>query len=139
MEKSSDSIAKLKLIQGSTIPSNLSIIEGNKITNNTLSSVTNRSLDQGTSTLESSRILVADTGKVGEMIILDLESQREKLLGAQGNVQTMQSSTATAKRVLSSMSRLTLTLKVFLVFVNFLLFCLIGMLAYYGWEQKKIS
>ena len=129
-----DSIFKLKLIQGST-----SIIESNNIAGNTLLSATQGSLDNATSTLESSRKLVADTEAVGGNVISDLYSQREKLLGAQGNVQTMQSSTATAKKVLSSMSSRALTLKVFLVFLNLLLACLIGMLVYYGLLKHKFS
>jgi hypothetical protein len=127
---------KLKLIQG---PSSTTLTEGNKIIDKTILSVTHRSLDQATSTLEGSRILVADSERVGGLIIADLESQREKLLGAQGNVQTMQSSTASAKKVLSSMSSRALTLKVFLVFINFLLGCLIGMLVYYGLVKHKLS
>ena len=86
------------------------------------------SVDNSTRSLESSRRLVAETEKIGGNIIVDLEHQRTALLGAKDNVKTTQSSTASARKMLRSISSRWRHTKIFLVFLNFLLMILIGTL-----------
>ena len=85
------------------------------------------SVDNSTRSLESSRRLIAETETVGGNIIVDLEQQRTALLGAKDNVQTTQSSTSSARKMLRSISSRWRHTKIFLVFLNFLLLVLIGM------------
>ena len=89
------------------------------------------SVDNSTRCLESSRRLVAETEKVGGNIIIDLEQQRTALLGAKDNVQITQSSTVSARKMLRSISSRWRHTRIFLVFLNFLCFCLIGMVLHF--------
>jgi vesicle transport through interaction with t-SNAREs 1 len=97
----------------------------------------NQRLDQSTATLESSRILLAETEAIGNNIIVDLESQKESLKAANSNVQETKQYTVDAKGILTTMGRRAVIHNVIMILIIILLFAVICVIAYYGFVEKK--
>lgn len=97
----------------------------------------NQRLDQSTATLESSRILLAETEAIGNNIIVDLESQKESLKTANSNVQETKQFTVDAKGILTMMGRRAVIHNVIMILIIILLFAVICVIAYYGFVDKK--
>ena len=99
----------------------------------------NQQLDQSTSVLENSRKILYDTEKLGDTVLGDLESQREKLLYAQEKVQDTSSITFSAKNVLRQMGNRAIRQKICIYFTILVLFIIIGLILYYGVYKKYYS
>lgn len=97
----------------------------------------NQRLDQSTRTLESSRMLVAQTQEVGGGIIQDLEAQREQLEDASGKVQDTQIYTANAKDILKDMHTRAIIHKVLVYLTIVILFGVICIEIYFGFLKKN--
>ena len=98
--------------------------------------VSNVKLDQSTKTLESSRMLVAQTEGIGSTIMSDLEGQREQLTDAQGKVEETKQYTVDAKQVLKDMHRRAIIHKVLVYVIIFILFGVIICEIYFGFIKK---
>ena len=99
--------------------------------------VANERLDISTRSLQQSKNVVCETEMIGDQIVSDLEDQREKLIGAGGNIKETRRSTLDAKKVLNLMGYRALTHRFFLTFIFVLLLIFIWMLIYYGILRKK--
>lgn len=97
----------------------------------------NTKLDQSTKTLESSRMLVAQTEGIGNTIISDLEGQREQLTDAQTKVEETKQYTVDAKQVLKDMHRRAIIHKVLVYVIIVILFGVIVCEIYFGFMKKK--
>ena len=97
----------------------------------------NQKLDESTRKLESSRMVVAQTEEVGNVILSDLESQREQLQGAHDQIQDTKSFTAKAKQILTTMGHRAVIHKVTVWIIIILLFGVICIMIYYGFMKKK--
>ena len=92
----------------------------------------NERLDQSTYSLQQAKQTVNETEQIGEIIVNDLESQREKLIGAGDNVAGTKQSTHIARRALNLISKRVLIQKIFLLILILLLFITMWLLLYYG-------
>lgn len=99
----------------------------------------NQKLDQSTSVLENSRKILYDTEKLGDTVLSDLESQREKLLSAQEKVQDTTTITFSAKNVLRQMGNRAIREKICIIFTILVLLIVIGVILYYGAYKKYYS
>mmetsp|Transcript_11046 Transcript_11046/g.16837 ORF Transcript_11046/g.16837 Transcript_11046/m.16837 type:complete len:249 (+) Transcript_11046:68-814(+) len=99
----------------------------------------NQRLDQSTATLESSRMIIAQTEDVGNTIMTDLEGQKETLQGAQSKVQETRQFTLDAKSVLRMMGRRAVMHNLCMMLIIFILFGVICIIIYYGFieDDKK--
>ena len=97
----------------------------------------NQKLDNSTSLLERSRMMIAQTELVGNNITADLESQKETLIGAQAKVYETKEITDDARGVLTSMGNRALYHKCCVLFVIVFLAAMIGIVLYFGFVQKK--
>lgn len=99
----------------------------------------NQRLDNSTATLEQSRMLVGQTENLGNAIILDMEAQKETLMGAQDRVKETKGFTVEAKRVLRLMGNRAFMHKCCVMFLIFFLAGVIGVISYYGFIKKNIK
>ena len=97
----------------------------------------NERLDQSTYSLQQAKQTVSETEQIGDIIVNDLENQREKLIGAGENVTETKQSTHIARRALNLISRRVLIQKIFLSAIILLLFLTIWLLLYYGIIRRK--
>lgn len=97
----------------------------------------NEKLDKSTRTLEQSRMLVAQTQDVGNVILTDLESQREQLEDAHGKVKDTKQYTLDAKGMLKMMHNRAIIHKVLVYLTIFILFGVIIVMIYYGFLKKN--
>jgi vesicle transport through interaction with t-SNAREs protein 1 len=97
----------------------------------------NQKLDSSTATLEQSRQLVAQTEKVGDTIITDMENQKEVLLDAKSKVKETKYFTTEARRVLRQMGNRAIIHKICIAFTILGLFAAIVAVGYYGLIAKK--
>jgi len=98
----------------------------------------NQRLDHSTSTLEQSRRLVGQTEKIGDSILADMEMQKETLMDAQSKVKETKGFTVEAKRVLRLMGNRAFMHKCCVWFTIIFLAAIIGVVAYFGFLQKKV-
>lgn len=92
----------------------------------------NQRLDQSTATLEQSRQLIAQTEKVGDNVLADLENQKETLMDARDKVKETKDFTTEARRVLKTMGNRAILHKICVMFtIVALLGAIIGV-GYYG-------
>lgn len=96
----------------------------------------NKRLDDSTASLEQSRQLVAQTGTIGDTIIGDLESQKEKLGDAKEKVSETKEFTMDAKRILVMMGNRAIIHKLCVMFTIVALAAGIGCIGYFGIIQK---
>ena len=99
--------------------------------------IANARLDKSTNSIQMSQISVADSEKVGYVIMSDLEDQKEMLIGAGSNVTETKQRTYDARRVLHQISKKVHMQKVFLITTISLLLVLIWMLIYYKIKGRK--
>ncbi len=97
----------------------------------------NQKLDNSTATLEKSRQLVANTEKVGDTIIKDMENQKETLMDAQSKVKETKYFTSEARRVLRQMGHRAIIHKICVYFTIVGLLAAIVAVGYYGLIGKK--
>ncbi len=97
----------------------------------------NQKLDQSTAMLEETRRVLAQTEQTGNVILTDLENQKETLMDAHSKVQEVHSLTDRAKEVLKQMRNRAIAHKICLFFTILVLFGAIVGLAYYGFGGKK--
>lgn len=97
----------------------------------------NARLDKSTNSIQMSQISIAESEKIGYVIMSDLENQKEMLIGAGGNVNETKQRTFDARRVLHQISKGLFMRKVFLVVIISLLALSIWMLIYYKIKVKK--
>ena len=97
----------------------------------------NERLYQSTYSLQQAKQTVNETEQIGDIIVNDLESQREKLIGAGDNVTGTKQSTHIARRALNLISRRVLVQKIFLSILILLLFVTMWLLLYYGIIHRK--
>ena len=76
-------------------------------------------------------MLAADTERIGNSIINDLQNQQEKLLGTRNIIQDTKVVTNTARKLLNAIGNRALLLKFMLVFLNLIFLVLICMLIYF--------
>jgi uncharacterized protein YdcH (DUF465 family) len=96
----------------------------------------NQKLDNSTNTLEKSRQVIANTEKVGETIITDMENQKELLKDARTKVKETKTFTSEARRVLRQMGNRAILHKIFIYFLILGLFAAIIATGYYGIVKK---
>lgn len=97
----------------------------------------NDKLDKSTRTLEQSRMLVAQTQEVGNVILTDLESQREQLEDAHGKVKDTKQITLDAKGMLRMMYNRAIIHKVLTYLTIVILFGVICIMIYFGFMKKN--
>lgn len=97
----------------------------------------NQRLDNGTATLEKSRMLVADSENIGNKITSDLENQKETLVSAKTKVQETKQFTTDAKGILRMMGRRNVYHKLIMLTIILILFGAICVTFYYGIIAKK--
>jgi glutamine synthetase type III len=97
----------------------------------------NDRLDNSTRTLENSRMIAAQTSQIGNVIMSDMESQREQLEDAHSRVQDTHKYTMDAKGVLKMIYTRAVVHKVCVYFTIALLFSLIIIVIYYGFIKGK--
>jgi len=97
----------------------------------------NDRLDNSTRTLENSRMIAAQTSQIGNVIMTDMESQREQLEDAHSRVKETQQYTMDAKGVLKMIYTRAVVHKICVYFTIVLLFSLIIIVIYYGWLKSN--
>jgi vesicle transport through interaction with t-SNAREs protein 1 len=97
----------------------------------------NQKLDQSTATLEKSRQVLAETENIGDQIIVDMESQKDKLKDAKDKVTETKGFTSEARRVLRNMGYRNIIHKICVAFTIVALFGAIVGLGYWGLVEKK--
>ncbi len=97
----------------------------------------NQKLDQSSAMLEETRRVLAATEQTGNVILTDLESQKETLTDAHSKVKEVHTLTDRAREVLADMKRRAIAHKVCLFFTIIVLMGIIVGLAYYGFAGKK--
>jgi vesicle transport through interaction with t-SNAREs 1 len=97
----------------------------------------NDKLDKSTRTLEQSRMLVAQTQDVGNVILTDLESQREQLEDAHGKVKDTKQYTLDAKGMLRMMHNRAVLHKILVYVTIVVLFGIIVVMIYFGFIKKN--
>eukprot|EP00981_Chlorochromonas_danica_P004049 scaffold768_cov174-Ochromonas_danica.AAC.22 len=95
----------------------------------------NQRLDESTAVLEQSRQLVAQTETIGNTVITDLGSQREKLVDAKEKVQETRNFTTEARRVLRMMGNRAIMHKIFVTVLIVGLAAAIVAVGYYGMSK----
>lgn len=95
----------------------------------------NQRLDESTMTLEQSRQLVATTENIGNTVIQDLGSQREKLVDAKEKVKETKNFTTEARRVLKIMGNRAIMHKICVALTIVGLAAAIVAVGYYGMSQ----
>lgn len=95
----------------------------------------NQRLDESTAVLEQSRQLVAQTETIGNTVITDLSSQREKLVDAKEKVQETRNFTTEARRVLRMMGNRAIMHKIFVSVLIVGLAAAIVAVGYYGMSK----
>jgi hypothetical protein len=96
----------------------------------------NQKLDQSTAALEQSRMLIAQAENTGNVILTDMESQKELLTDAHGKVKETRDFTVEARRVLRSMGNRAIMHKLCVMLTIVGLAAAIGAVAYYGVAKK---
>ncbi len=97
----------------------------------------NQKLDNSTAALEQSRMLIAQAENTGNVILSDMESQKELLTDAKGKVKETKDFTVEARRVLKSMGNRAIMHKICVIFTVIALAGAIGAVAYYGFVKKN--
>ncbi len=97
----------------------------------------NQKLDQSTLILEETRSVLYETERIGTTIISDLESQKEKIVGAQVKVQETKQFTVDARSILQKMGYKAIYHKICIYFTILLLACVIGIIIYFGFIKKN--
>jgi len=97
----------------------------------------NSKLDNSSNLLNDSLATIAQTDNIGAQTIEDLEQQKRALEAARDNVEDTQGIVGTAGRVLKEMANRALRHKVFLWTMVIVLAGLIGVVVYYGFENKN--
>eukprot|EP00428_Durinskia_dybowskii_P067050 CAMPEP_0170370414 /NCGR_PEP_ID=MMETSP0117_2-20130122/8499_1 /TAXON_ID=400756 /ORGANISM="Durinskia baltica, Strain CSIRO CS-38" /LENGTH=189 /DNA_ID=CAMNT_0010625189 /DNA_START=113 /DNA_END=682 /DNA_ORIENTATION=- len=96
----------------------------------------NQRLDSSTATLEQSRNILYQTENIGDAVITDLESQKEKLVDAREKVKDTKRFTVDAKQILRMMGNRALMHKACVMLTIVLLFGAIIGIGYYGIVAK---
>jgi uncharacterized protein YdcH (DUF465 family) len=96
----------------------------------------NQKLDNSTATLEKSRQVIAQTEKVGDTIITDMENQKEILMDAKTKVTETKDFTSEARRVLRQMGNRAILHKIFIYLLIIGLLAAIIATGYYGIIKK---
>jgi len=96
----------------------------------------NQKLDASTATLEKSRAIIADTENIGDQIITDMESQKEKLQDAKEKVKDTKSLTSEARRVLRTMGYRNVMHKICVACTIVILFGAIVGIGYWVFASK---
>ena len=96
----------------------------------------NQKLDNSTATLEQSRQLIAQTDMIGNNIIIDMENQKETLIGASAKVDETIGFTADAKSLLISMGYRAIRHTVCVGTVIFILAGFIALIIYFTFIDK---
>lgn len=99
----------------------------------------NERLDKSTMSLENSRMLAAQTSQIGNVIISDMEAQREQLEDAHEKVKETKQYTFDAKGVLKMIYTRAVVHKICVYFTIALLFSLIIIVIYYGFLKSSNS
>lgn len=97
----------------------------------------NQKLDQSTQVLEQSRNILHNTEHIGNTVLTDLESQKEKLEHAQTKVKETKEFTYDAKSILQSMGTKAMMHKICIIFTIVILAIIIGIIFYYGIIVRK--
>lgn len=97
----------------------------------------NQKLDNSTAALEQSRMLIAQAENTGNVIITDMESQKELLTDARTKVKETKDFTVEARRVLKSMGNRAIMHKICVMLTIIGLAGAIGAVAYYGFAKKN--
>lgn len=92
----------------------------------------NQKLDSSTATLEQTRNILYQTEQIGDAVITDLESQKEKLVDARDKVKETKRFTVDAKQILRMMGNRALMHKACVMLTIVLLFGAIIGIGYYG-------
>jgi vesicle transport through interaction with t-SNAREs protein 1 len=92
----------------------------------------NQRLDESTLTLEQSRQIIAQTENIGNAVITDLSTQKEKLVDAREKVKETKDFTTEARRVLRMMGNRAIMHKICVAFTIVALGGAIVATAYYG-------
>lgn len=95
----------------------------------------NQRLDESTATLEQTRQLVAQTETIGNTVLTDLGSQKEKLVDAREKVKETKNFTTEARRVLKMMGNRAIMHKIFIFLLIIGLGAAIVATGYYGMSK----
>ena len=82
-------------------------------------------------------MIAAQTSQIGNVIMTDMESQREQLEDAHSRVKETQQYTMDAKGVLKMIYTRAVVHKICVYFTIVLLFSLIIIVIYYGWLKSN--
>lgn len=96
----------------------------------------NQKLDQSTNTLEASQQVIAQSEKIGDTIITDMENQKETLKDAHTKVKETKDFTTEARRILRQMGNRAILWKIFCYLLIIGLFAAIVTVGSYGLVKK---
>ena len=99
----------------------------------------NQKLDNSTATLEQSRQIIAQTDMLGNVIINDMENQKETLIGASAKVDETIGFTANAKTLLITMGNRAIRQTFCVGTVIMILAGLIGVVIYFAFIEPNLN
>eukprot|EP01117_Protostelium_nocturnum_P003569 TRINITY_DN1472_c0_g1_i1.p1 TRINITY_DN1472_c0_g1~~TRINITY_DN1472_c0_g1_i1.p1 ORF type:complete len:221 (-),score=55.57 TRINITY_DN1472_c0_g1_i1:52-714(-) len=96
-------------------------------------------LDDSTNRINSSHRMATDIENTGAATLSKMEGQKEQLLRARNNLQTIDDNMTRSRRILSGMARRVVTNNVILVLIIVVMMAIIGIIVYLKWIRHLVS